>query len=58
MSGYEWELRGNYGYGWDVLTTESTLKSAREQERTYRANDSAGVAYKVVRVKLEGEGND
>ena len=52
MIGYEWELQGNYGYGWDILITESTLKGAREQERTYRANDSAGVIYKIVRVKV------
>jgi len=50
IKGYEWELRGNYGYGWDVLTTCDNLKEAREQERTYRANDTSAT-YKVVRVR-------
>jgi hypothetical protein len=49
---YEYELKGNYGYGWDILTTEETLKAAREQERTYRANEGGGVIYKIVRVKV------
>jgi hypothetical protein len=50
IKGYEWELRGNYGSGWDLLTTENTLQGAREQLRTYIANDSAA-QYKIVRVK-------
>ena len=54
MIGYEFEVQGDYGYGWDILTTEPTLKGAREQERTYRANDGGGVVYKVVRVRVEG----
>ena len=52
MIGYEFELQADYGYGWDILTTEETLKGAREQERTYRTNDSQGVIYRVVRVKV------
>lgn len=52
MIGYEFELQADYGDGWDILTTEDTLKGAREQERTYRANDSQGVIYRVVRVKV------
>jgi hypothetical protein len=52
MTAYEYELQGNYGYGWDILTTEETLKAARGQERTYRANEGAGVLYKIVRVRV------
>ena len=52
MQGYEFEVQADYGYGWDILTTEATLKGARDQERTYRANDSHGVIYRVVRVKV------
>ena len=50
IKGYEWELLGNYGYGWDVLTTYESLKEAREGERTYRLNE-LGAIYKVIRVK-------
>ena len=52
IKGYEWELRGNYGSGWDVLTAEDTLRGAREQLRTYIANDS-DAQYKIVRVREE-----
>lgn len=52
MIGYEFEVQADYGYGWDILTTCESLKEAREQERTYRLNDEAGVIYKVVRVRV------
>ena len=35
----EWTIEGNYGYGWDVLTTETTRTAAREMLKTYRENE-------------------
>ena len=49
MSAYEYEIQGNYGYGWDVLTTEETLIEAREQLATYRANER--IPLRIKRVK-------
>ena len=49
---YEYEIQGNYGYGWDTLTTEDTLKLAREQLITYGNNED--IPLRVKRVK-EGE---
>ena len=37
----EYRLEGNYGYGWDLLTTESSYQEARAQLRTYAANEPA-----------------
>jgi hypothetical protein len=51
MMSYEYEIQGNYGYGWDILTTEETLPEAREQLKTYRANER-GVLLKIVRVRV------
>jgi len=31
----EYEIQGNYGHGWECVTTEATLREAREQKRTY-----------------------
>ena len=46
---YEYEIQGNYGYGWDMLTTEVTLPEARAQLATYRANESIPLRIKRVR---------
>ena len=50
----EYEVQGNYGYGWDALTTCETLKEAREDLKSYRENEP-GVPHRIVkhRVKIE-----
>jgi len=47
---YEYEIQGNYGYGWDLLTTEETLKEANAQLAIYRANER--IPLRVKRVKV------
>ena len=49
MSAYEYEIQGNYGYGWDVLTTEETIGEANAQLATYRANER--VPLRIKRIK-------
>jgi hypothetical protein len=49
MTGYEYEIQGNYGYGWDLLTTEATLSEARAQLFTYRLNEAIPLRIKRVR---------
>jgi hypothetical protein len=48
---YEYEVQGNYGYGWDLLTTEETLKEARVQLACYEANE--GIPLRIRKVKEE-----
>ena len=48
--GYEWQLLGNYGSGWDLLTTASTRKELAQLERDYRVNEP-GVPLKSRRVR-------
>ncbi len=49
----EYEVQGNYGYGWEMVTCEDSRKEAKERLREYRENET-GVAFKIVkrRVKL------
>ena len=47
---YEYEIQGNYGYGWDTLTTEETLSGAKDQLSTYRANERIPLRIKRVKV--------
>lgn len=36
-----YEIQGNYGSGWEVVTEEETLKDAKVQLRCYEENESA-----------------
>jgi len=50
----EYEIQGNYGYGWDVLCTEETWREAKAQLRCYEENELQYL-HRIVkrRVKLE-----
>ncbi len=50
----EYEVEGNYGYGWEAVTCEDTRSEARARLREYRANDP-GTPYRLVyhRVRLK-----
>lgn len=47
---YEYEIQGNYGYGYETVTTEETRKEAFLRLKEYRENEP-GVAFKLVKVK-------
>lgn len=49
----EYELQGNYGCGWECLTTEDTRKDIRARLREYRENEGGEYRIKLRRVKLE-----
>lgn len=34
-----WEIQGNYGYGWEMLTQEETRQEAKAQLRCYIQNE-------------------
>jgi len=42
-----YDLEGQYGHGWEVLTSEETRKEAREQMKCYRENE--GGTYRIIR---------
>ena len=46
----EWEILGNYGYGWDVECTEATAREARERLREYRDNGTG--VYRLVKRRV------
>ena len=49
MNGYEYEIQGNYGYGFECLTTEATKTEAIAQLKTYRENES--IPLRIKRIK-------
>lgn len=34
-----WEVQGNYGYGWDMVTTEESHKEAIAMLKCYQENE-------------------
>jgi hypothetical protein len=51
----EFEIQGNYGQGWECVTTEETWKTAAGTVKDYRANEP-GTPLRIVkkRVKIVG----
>jgi len=47
----EYEIQGNCGYGWDVETTEDTLREAKAQAKCYRENVNYPIRIVKKRVK-------
>lgn len=47
----EFDIEGNYGYGWDVVTCEETRKAAREQLRCYRENEPSA-QHRIVKRRV------
>ena len=47
-------IQGNYGYGWDDLTTEASMPEARKTLRVYQKNEQ-NAAHRIItrRVKKE-----
>jgi hypothetical protein len=52
MTDYEFEIQGNYGQGWEMVTTETTRPEANEQLACYRENEP-GTPFRVKRVKAD-----
>ena len=52
FKGYDWELWGNYGYGWDLLTTTTTRAEIGAMLKSYRANDVHALGFKIKSVRV------
>lgn len=50
----EYIVQGNYGYGWDDLTTEVSMKDAKATRRTYDDNEK-GVAHRIIKRRVRKE---
>lgn len=52
MTAYEYEIQGNYGQGWECVTTEETRSDAMAQLACYRENEPE-YAHRIRKVKAE-----
>lgn len=47
----EYEIQGNYGYGWEGLVTVDTLKEAKQDLKDYNDNEPS-VPHKIVKRRV------
>jgi hypothetical protein len=47
-----WDILGNYGHGWEVLTCATSLKEKRELMRDYRENEGIPLKSRKYRQKM------
>ena len=51
----EYEVRGNYGYGEEVITTCDTYKEAMDDYIAYRDNDKFVHCLRIVKRRVRNE---
>lgn len=51
----EYLLLADYGYGWDIVETEESLKDIRIRQSEYRENTDAKLKISKHRIKLQEE---
>lgn len=51
----EYEILANcgYGHGYEVVTTETTFKDAKQRAREYRENDTAALDIKIKKRRVK-----
>jgi hypothetical protein len=49
---YEYDIEGNYGYGYEMVTCEENIREARARLREYRENEP-GTAFRIKRVRAD-----
>ena len=51
----EYEVQADYGDGFEVVTTETTAKAARQKLRDYQTNDYIGKRFRMVKKRVKKE---
>jgi DNA polymerase IIIc chi subunit len=52
----EFDIEGDYGQGFEIVTCETTRPLARDTIKTYRANEP-GIAFRIRHHRVPIEGN-
>jgi hypothetical protein len=49
----EYDILADYGYGYEVVTTETTLKEAKQRAREYQENDTYAHDIKIKKRRVK-----
>lgn len=50
----EYEIQGNYGQGWECVTTEETRQTAKDQRKCYDQNEPQ-YPHRIVKKRVKKE---
>ena len=48
----EFQIQGNYGYGFEEVASETTLTEAKQRLKEYRDNER-GISFKIVKKRVK-----
>ena len=48
----EFQIQGDYGYGYEEVASETTLAEARQRLKEYRENER-GISFKIVKKRVK-----
>jgi hypothetical protein len=48
----DYEIQGNYKFGWEMVTTETNFIEAKKRLREYRDNEP-NISFRIKRIKSE-----
>lgn len=51
------EIQGRYGCGWEVVTTETSFREAKDRIREYRENE-LGVSFRIKTKRMPVENTE
>lgn len=52
MAKYEFDIEGDYGYGFEMVCCESTKKEANQRLKEYRENEP-NIIFRIKRVRSD-----
>jgi len=47
----EWEIQGDYGFGYECVTTETNRPDARAQIKCYRESEP-GISFRIIKQRV------
>jgi len=47
----EWEIQGDYGFGYECVTTETNRQDARAQIKYYRESEP-GISFRIIKQRV------
>ena len=48
----EFQIQGNYGYGFEEVVSEATLAEAKQRLKEYRVNER-GISFRIVKKRIK-----
>lgn len=54
MNNIEYNIEGNYGYGWEMVMCEDNFLDARQRIKEYKENEP-NISFRINRIRIKEE---